>query len=802
MNRNFKQVISILCMIGICFCIFIPSEAAGTAFTMDAAMKLIQADIFRAGNNVDGRGIKVAVLDTGIDIAHPDLQYSKYGAIKVSDWADFTDEGLVNLSSVRLSPSSSMTVEEETWNIGGIYSRSGVVYRGIFKESQLPVNTPLGADINKNKGKNDQFPVILADGRQAGVYDSVWVDCDADYSFNDEKPMALFSEKRSIEYFRSTTGENGASFVITDISAGEDPHIRIGFDGNGHGTAVAGVIAGYGRADSGLVGVAPGAELISVKIASGSGATNWDTIRKGVEYAVTHGADIINLSMGTRGVSLSASETQDNLLRKMLWEKGIILVCAAGNYGPFYGTISAPSDTSYAISVGGCLPDAVSANNNTNSDKTIMFYFSSRGPAVNGRMKPDLVAPGKVRTAAPKYSGSYYTDAEGSSIAAAFISGASALCVEKLKRDNMSIYPDLLSRCMKESAVLISGYNRSDQGYGMPLLPLAFSLYEQNLVLDMPESENYMLLDGTYPGRISFPVNNYGRPPAKYEMMASEYWLTPLEKHFLLPGGRKRSLTFAVYDKLAPGNIYSAFIKGIRDGKNIAELSSEASFIAPVGVEKESWADISDQLAPGQGRCYFFLLPESAGNLQIRLRSQNDEEDAALRMHILPPGLKDGELTVFTNSTDKKNKDTIQKNYANATPGIWQVVVYASSVNKSEADFLLSVRDDSRQKQAPVQQQLANDLILSDIEAYIDSERFDPDSQVALTVRLRDADTKEPVDADNIRINGISYKTRNGAVIFPVRVLDKTSVLQFSVDAKIAGYDEYSHMFNIPVVNE
>jgi len=218
------------------------------------------------------------------------------------------------------------------------------------------------------------------------------------------------------------------SFVDYDYDGipDEDP-----MDYHGHGTHCAGIAAGTGEASGyTYVGVAPGAYLMNVKVLDSSGGGYWDWIISGIEYA-TFGpdgiantgdeADIISMSLGGAGsprdpVSMAVNNA---------WDYGIIVVVAAGNSGSQYYTVASPAGASKVITVG-----ATDKSGNLAS-------FSSRGPSIELRMKPDIVAPG-VSIIAPRanntYMGSvindYYTSASGTSMATPHVAGASALLLQ------------------------------------------------------------------------------------------------------------------------------------------------------------------------------------------------------------------------------------------------------------------------------------------------------------------------------------------------------------------------------------
>ena len=147
-------------------------------------------------------------------------------------------------------------------------------------------------------------------------------------------------------------------------------------DDNGHGTHVAGIIAGNSAS---LTSMAPDAQLFAYKVLDASGNGSTSTVIAGIEQAMMDSVDIINLSLGT-----SDGDPDDILSRTVdqAVEAGIVVVVAAGNDGG-YGTISSPGASREALTVGAI--DSLQS----------IASFSSKGPSnrIYG-IKPDVVAPG------------------------------------------------------------------------------------------------------------------------------------------------------------------------------------------------------------------------------------------------------------------------------------------------------------------------------------------------------------------------------------------------------------------------
>ena len=210
-----------------------------------------------------------------------------------------------------------------------------------------------------------------------------------------------------------------------------------GWDRYGHGTHMAGIIA---SSSATYPGVAPGANLVSVKVAGANGATDVSVVIAGLEWVVAHkaqyGIRIVNLSFGTDSRQTYSIDPLDFAVERT-WFSGILVVASAGNAGSAAATISKPGDDPYVLTVG-----AADLGNTIPANDDVVAPFSSRGPTQDGFSKPDLVAPGvtivsdlapgsTVATAHPAaiVSGSYIKGT-GTSQAAAVVSGAAALLLQ------------------------------------------------------------------------------------------------------------------------------------------------------------------------------------------------------------------------------------------------------------------------------------------------------------------------------------------------------------------------------------
>jgi serine protease AprX len=254
-------------------------------------------------------------------------------------------------------------------------------------------------------------------------------------------------------------------------------------DDYGHGTHIAGIIAGTGAKSHGsknkytFQGIAPNVNLINLRVldqnGSGTDSEVIEAIQRAIELKDTYNIRVISLSLGR---PVWESYTQDPLCQavEQAWQAGITVVVAAGNYGRDnaagtfgYGTITAPGNDPYVITVG-------AMNTESTADRTddVIASYSSKGPSlVDQVVKPDLVAPGNLiislyapgETLSQQHPANivsyslYQTDGSsagsdtyfvlsGTSMAAPMVAGASALMLQK----NSNLTPDQIkARLMK-----------------------------------------------------------------------------------------------------------------------------------------------------------------------------------------------------------------------------------------------------------------------------------------------------------------------------------------------------------------
>ena len=195
------------------------------------------------------------------------------------------------------------------------------------------------------------------------------------------------------------------------------------YDDNGHGTHVAGLVAGDGTASMGKYrGAAPGCGIISLKVLDRYGTGSQDDVLRALrwirENRQQYRIRVVNISVGT---TCNSKRNHARLLDSVeqLWDEGVVVVTAAGNQGPRPGSITAPGSSKKVITVGSSdLLEGRSA-------------ISGRGPTAECVCKPDIVAPGnKIMSCVPGKPYSYGVKS-GTSMSTPLVTGAIACALEK-----------------------------------------------------------------------------------------------------------------------------------------------------------------------------------------------------------------------------------------------------------------------------------------------------------------------------------------------------------------------------------
>jgi serine protease AprX len=292
---------------------------------------------------------------------------------------------------------------------------------------------------------------------------------------------------------RQSSGAGVAVAVIDTGIAGELPDFRVSAtdptsrviasvvtnrdattatDRYGHGTHVAGLVAGNGRALSEsdplfnrYIGAAPNANLVSIKVSDDHGNADIMDVIAGLQFVVDHGAyygiRVANLSLGST-LALPYYIDPLNAAVEAAWAHGVVVVTAAGNRGTEADAVAySPANDPYVITVG-----AVDDHGTKDTGDDTLAPWSSRGLTPDGFAKPDLVAPG-AHIVAPLAPESDFIDLcpacvvderyfriGGTSMAAPIVAGIAA--------DVLSAHPDWTPDQVKGALTYNSGTEDAD----------------------------------------------------------------------------------------------------------------------------------------------------------------------------------------------------------------------------------------------------------------------------------------------------------------------------------------------------
>jgi subtilisin family serine protease len=294
-------------------------------------------------------------------------------------------------------------------------------------------------------------------------------------------------------HFGHGTPKSNIAHVYDCLKAGPivewDPKTppKSGADRNGHGTHVAGIIAGS-LPELGISGIAPDVRLRSYKVLDDEGSGSDAKIIKALDHIyetnrnasslVIHG---VNLSLGGAfdPEAFGCGDTPICKQLRNLWRQGVAVVLAAGNEGYLelqQGDEVIGVNTALSIGDPANLDEAIAVGSIHKSKPHLygISYFSSRGPTADGRCKPDVVAPGEGIVscragASPKKRdrGNLYVAMSGTSMAAPHVSGVIA-CFLSVRREFIG-YPDRVKERLLGACTDLRR-DRTHQGAGMPNL--------------------------------------------------------------------------------------------------------------------------------------------------------------------------------------------------------------------------------------------------------------------------------------------------------------------------------------------
>jgi tripeptidyl-peptidase-2 len=287
--------------------------------------------------------------------------------------------------------------------------------------------------------------------------------------------MTDYRVSRQFSTFDSESNLNYAVNVFDDGAT-----LSLVCDCGAHGTHVASIAAAYCPEQPECNGVAPGAQIVSLKIGDTRlGSTETAVgLSRGLTEAVRRGCHVLNMSYGEAtawGDSGAFSRLTDDLVRT----RGITFVGSAGNNGPCLSTVGAPGGTTAScIGVGAYVTKSLmSAAYSLLTDlPETGFNWSSAGPALEGEIGVSVLAPGGAVTGVPTWTLNGKQLMNGTSMAAPHVAGCVALLLSAARAAGVPTSPVSLRRALENSAAPLPEVSPLVQGSGLVQLSRAWTL--------------------------------------------------------------------------------------------------------------------------------------------------------------------------------------------------------------------------------------------------------------------------------------------------------------------------------------
>ena len=602
-------------------------------------LRSIGADRFRSTHPAaDGRGVILAILDSGVDAGLPGLRRTTTGERKILDLRDFSGEGRVLLRRVSDATEGAATIAGRSvrgfGRITGL--AAGPYYGGVFEEITLG-SLPSG-DLNGDGDLDDVYVVVVARASDGWI---ALIDANGNGSLADERPLRDFAVAQETVAFRGEDGRAGPLTVVVNLDeVSGAPQLDLVMDNSSHGSHVAGIAAGNDMFGvEGFEGVAPGAQVLALKIANNTrgGISVSGSMMKALAYAagVAQGRGqplVVNLSYGV-GNTVEGATVIDSLINAFaLQHPDVLVVISAGNDGPGISTMGSPGSASLPLSVCALFPGVFAAPPRAGRPPAadVLGWWSARGGEV---AKPDACAPGVAYSNVPPWRMGEEVSG-GTSMAAPQVAGAAALLQSGLRPLGITARAIDLKRALVNTARPLAGTSILDEGLGVIDVPAAFQwlraghqtgVYE---IVALPNGGNTSRGSAAYRrgGLVApddtvqaFRVTSIGGQPAARLLLESDVpWLR--SPSVLEPGGAPVTvdLTYDATTLREPGvYVGTVWARPATDPLAGASFGLTNTVIVPHPLDVPLVR--SGMLTPGAAARYFLDVPSGSAGLQVRI---------------------------------------------------------------------------------------------------------------------------------------------------------------------------------------
>ncbi len=501
------------------------------------------SDQFIAENpTYDGRGVIIAVFDTGVDPAAKDLQVTTTGERKIVDIIDGSGAGDVKMSDP-LEPGEDGSLTGGTGRVlvlpEGITNPTGQFRVGIKPAKEL-FNRRVLARLEENIQTQWDAKLSVTRHAEAAQEDEALVAAEAkapdDRTREEQNLVALAQAKKALDDAYASSGpgvvydcvtwhdgdnwqvvidtnRNGdltddvilrpygvageyARFdAITNATFGvqiyeEGRLLSIVTTGGAHGTHVASIAAGYDPADPARNGVAPGARILSVQIGDvrvGSSAYGIGE-RRALAAAASYGVDVTNISFGGSSTNQDGSDLFSTVMNRLVESYDILTVMSAGNEGPALSTAgSAGAEADFVLGVGAYASAEMGKilYSTIKDSPDAALQFTSRGPTKDGDIGVDIMAPGAAWASLSAETVSAAGMYNGTSMASPSAAGVAALVISAAKQNDLNPRPALMRQALMLGATPIRDEAVFTTGAGMVHAGGAWAKLQQ--LADRPE---------------------------------------------------------------------------------------------------------------------------------------------------------------------------------------------------------------------------------------------------------------------------------------------------------------------------
>ena len=425
-------------------------------------------DFLRANPTYDGRGVLIAILDSGIDAAIQGLTTTSDGKRKILDLRDFSGEGRVVLTRIVPQGDSATVAGGTVRGIGRVASvAAGALWGGALLER--PLGTAPAADVDGDGAVGDTLRIVVTRASDGWV---LFTDTDRDGTLDDERPVHDYLV--AYETFGWRAGRQSPLAVAANFSdSAGTPRLDLFFDTSGHGSHVAGIATAnemYGVA--GFDGVAPGAQLLGLKIANNAqgGISTTGSMARALAYAIAFARErrlplVANMSFGVGNERERAARIDQIIDSVLARNPDVVFTISAGNDGPGLSTVGFPGSASRIITVGATFPRAFLPPSPGAREATDpVAYFSSRGGEL---AKPDIVTPGVAYSTVPRWKVGGEHEG-GTSMASPHAAGLAALLVSAATQARRPADAAAIRRALMVTAEPVPGSTTLDDGAGVP----------------------------------------------------------------------------------------------------------------------------------------------------------------------------------------------------------------------------------------------------------------------------------------------------------------------------------------------